>query len=172
MKDMKMITLATALTVLMISQIVLGFLLYNPSGLEALRNTGWIVIWISAIFGWLPISALKKRGRVPKGKSYVHTTVLVDTGIYSICRHPQYLAGILLGLALALIVQHWIVTALGLAVMVMLYRDMLDADKLGIKSFGDGYKRYMKRVPRANFLLGLARLLRKGMARPASAGQD
>ncbi len=161
MKDWKMIISVSVLTVVMISQIVLSFFLYNPAGHEVVRNLGWVVLWISAIFGWLPIYTLKRRGRVPRGKSFVHTTTLVDSGIYSICRHPQFLAGILLGLALILIVQHWIITALGLVVMVIFYIDILDADRSGIEKFGDDYRRYIKRVPRTNFLLGTARLLMK-----------
>jgi protein-S-isoprenylcysteine O-methyltransferase Ste14 len=160
MKDRKMIISASVLTVVMISQIALGFLLYNPAGHGALRNLGWIILCISAIFGWLPIYTLKKGGAVSRRKSYVHTAALVDTGIYSICRHPQYLAGILLGFALILIVQHWIITALGLIVMLIFYRDTVEADKSGIEKFGEEYRRYIKRVPRTNFILGLIRLLK------------
>jgi len=38
------------------------------------------------------------------------------------------------------------------------------ADKHEVEKFGDDYKRYIERVPRTNFILGIIRLLirRKG----------
>ncbi|MBM4029289.1 MAG: hypothetical protein FJ280_28415, partial [Planctomycetes bacterium] len=66
-----------------------------------------------SIFGWLPIFTFKKMGGVSKGQSYIHTTALVDRGIYAIVRHPQYLAGILMGMALPFISQHWLVAVPG-----------------------------------------------------------
>ncbi len=161
MKDWKIIIPHALVAVVVVSQIILSFFLYNPAGYWAVRNLGWVVLWTSAIFGWLPIYTFKRRGGVPRGKSFVHTTTLVDSGIYSICRHPQFLAGILLGLALILIVQHWIITALGLAVMAMFYIGILEAEGSGIEKFGNDYRHYMKRVPRTNFLVGLIRLLIK-----------
>jgi len=49
---------------------------------------------------------------VSKGKSYVGTTRLVDTSLYAIVRHPQYLGGILFNLMLMLLAQHWLVILL------------------------------------------------------------
>ena len=37
---------------------------------------------------------------------------------------------------------------------------MFNADKSGIKKFGDDYKRYMERVPRMNFFAGLIQLIK------------
>jgi protein-S-isoprenylcysteine O-methyltransferase Ste14 len=37
------------------------------------------------------------------------------------------------------------------------YIDLFNADKDAINKFGESYKQYMKRVPRANFLLGIIR---------------
>ncbi len=122
-----------------------------------------LVIWvISLIFGWMPIFVLKRKGGVTKGKSYVHTTTLVKSGLYSIVRHPQYTAGILFSLALILISQTWLITAIGALVIPLLYWDILKADKYEAEKFGDEYKRYMKEVPRTNFILGIMRVLRRG----------
>jgi len=47
--------------------------------------------------------------------------------------------------------------------MVLNYFIALKADQELIEKFGDEYKRYMQKVPRTNFLLGLIRLAsRKG----------
>ena len=159
-KDPKSIVSMIMLTVVMVSQIVLSFFLYNPEGIQTLRLVGWVVLFVSAIFGWLPIFTFRKKGKVPKGKSFVHTTVLVDSGIYAVVRHPQFLAGILLSLSLTLIVQHWIITVLGIVGMIILYHDIREGDKSGVEKFGDDYKNYMQKVPRMNFLAGILRLLR------------
>ena len=78
-------SIAGALT---IAQIVLAFLVRNP-GIEALRITGVALWWTGAVFGWLPIFTLRRKGGVARGKSYVHTTELVEGGVYAIVRHPQ-----------------------------------------------------------------------------------
>ena len=146
----------------MIAQIILVFVFgtVNEAGFKVLMYTGWVIWAFSVIFGWLPILVFRRKGGVAKGKSYVHTTILVDTGLYSIVRHPQYTAGILFSLALMLISQNWLIAAMGLIVILLLYVDILIADKYEIEKFGDDYKRYMKKVPRTNFLLGIFRILR------------
>jgi protein-S-isoprenylcysteine O-methyltransferase Ste14 len=116
---------------------------------------------VSAVFGWLPIFAFRKKGGVAKGRSYIQTTVLVDSGVYAVIRHPQFLAGILLSLALILITQHWFIATIGLVAMVLNYLIALKADQELTEKFGEDYKRYMQKVPRMSFLLGLVRLLRR-----------
>jgi protein-S-isoprenylcysteine O-methyltransferase Ste14 len=161
MMTKRTIILATILTIASVGQIVLAFLLYNEDGNTMVINLGWVILWISAIFGWLPIFTFKKLGRVPKGKAYLHTTILVDRGVYAIVRHPQYLAGILMGLALPLITQHWLVAVLGIIVIVITYVNTFDEEASNIVKFGDEYRQYMQRVPRLNFLIGIVRIIRQ-----------
>ena len=153
------IILAVILTLASGGQIVLAFLFYNEDANTAIINLGWVILWVSAIFGWLPIFTFKRLGGVPKGKAYLHTTILVDRGVYAIVRHPQYLAGILIGLSLPLITQHWLVAVLGIIVIVINYVDTFNEEVSNIVKFGDEYREYMQRVPRLNFLLGIVRLL-------------
>jgi len=139
-----------------VAQIGLSFF-FHISGIEGVRYVGWAVFAASGVFGWLPIWEFRRKGKVPKGKSYVHTTVLVESGVYGIVRHPQYLAGILLSAALILVTQHWLIVAIGVPVMVLGYADMVKADRDLIDKFGDDYRRYMERVPRANVVVGVVR---------------
>jgi protein-S-isoprenylcysteine O-methyltransferase Ste14 len=161
MKTKRDIILATILTLAAVGQIILAFILYNEDDNTAIINLGWVILWISAIFGCLPIFTFKKYGGVAKGKSYIQTSVLVDRGVYAIVRHPQYLAGILIGLSLPLISQHWLVAALGLIVIVVTYTNTFDEEASNIAKFGDQYRQYMQRVPRLNFLLGIVRIIRQ-----------
>jgi len=161
MNNPKMILVATFLTLAAVGQIVLAFILFDKDGNATVINLGWIILWISAIFGWLPIFTLKRYGGVPKGKSYIQTAVLVDRGVYAIVRHPQYLAGILLGIALPMISQHWVVAVLGIVVIIIYLISISDEEASSIEKFGNAYREYMRRVPRVNFLLGIFRILVK-----------
>lgn len=161
MKNTAAFALVTVLTIAAVGQIVLSFVLYDPDGNQLLRNAGWAVLCVSALFGWLPIFTFRSKGGVAKGKSYVHTTVLVDSGIYAIVRHPQYLAGVIMSLALTLIAQHWLVAALGLIAAVTYYLSTIQEEESCIKKFGDAYIRYMDSVPRMNFIAGIVRLVRR-----------
>jgi len=147
---------------LTVTQFIGFFFFYNPSGLPALRVIGWMVWAVSLIFGIYPVYFLRRKGRVPQGKSYMHTTVLVDSGLYAIVRHPQYLAGILLNLGLMLISQHWLIVVLGAPAMILMYVDILNADQHEVEKFGDEYRRYMQTVPRVNFILGIFRAWQRG----------
>jgi protein-S-isoprenylcysteine O-methyltransferase Ste14 len=148
--------IAGALT---ITQIVLAFVV-RREGIGALRTAGVVLWWIGAIFGWLPIFALRRSGGVSKGKSYVHTTELVDSGIYAIVRHPQMgTAWLLMSLSLVLIAQHWSSLALAAPTMALVYLDLLKADDRLVEKFGDAYRQYMERVPRVNVIAGAIRLI-------------
>ncbi|MBL7063025.1 MAG: isoprenylcysteine carboxylmethyltransferase family protein [Anaerolineae bacterium] len=151
--------------VLTVAQIVLAFFLHRP-GFEALEWAGWICLWTSAIFGWLPIITFRRKGSVAKGQSYMKTTVLVDTGVYAIVRHPQGgTAWLLINLGVMLIAQHWTSVVLGLASLVLAYLDTFKADQCCIEKFGDAYRRYVERVPRVNFVAGIVRLVRRRIRR-------
>jgi protein-S-isoprenylcysteine O-methyltransferase Ste14 len=154
---------STFSTILFISQIVVGlYLLSEVSQIEILAYAGVGVYFFSGIvFGMLPVFEFRKKGGVQKGQSYIHTTKLVDTGIYSVVRHPQYVTFIMWAIAGMLLFQHWIIILLGIPVFPLTYIDLIKADKDAIEKFGDDYKAYMKKVPRANFLLGIVRRFRK-----------
>ncbi|MFX1487435.1 MAG: methyltransferase family protein [Promethearchaeota archaeon] len=153
----------TLSSLLFISQIIVGlYLLSGVSQIEILAYVGaGLYVFSGIVFGMLPVIEFRKKGRVRKGKSYIHTTRLVDSGIYSLVRHPQYVTFILWAIAGMLLFQHWIVILLGIPVIPLTYIDLIRADKAAVEKFGDSYRAYMKEVPRANFLLGIVRLLRR-----------
>lgn len=166
MKHWKKYVLSTVWSSLLIAQIILVFVfgMNNIEGLQALRLAGWIAWALSVVLGWLPVFILKMAGGVEKGKCYVHTSVLVDSGLYAIVRHPQYTAGILFSLALILISQTWLIAAIGFVCILLMYLDILGADKYEIQKFGDEYKHYMEKVPGTNIFLGVLRMLRNKLS--------
>ena len=161
--------LAWIWTALLISQMILAFFVFRQPRNLPLLIAGWVIWALGTVFAIWPIFALRARGRVPEGKNYMETTALVDTGIYAIVRHPQGgTAGILLNLALPLIGQHWLLIVLAVVGVVLIYVDTFPADEACIEKFGEEYVRYMKRVPRVNFVTGLFRLL----LNPRQGGTD
>jgi protein-S-isoprenylcysteine O-methyltransferase Ste14 len=157
MKKGKSVFVISIVSILIVAQYILAFFVYKLPGIKVLQWIGW-GIWVSSIiFGIAPIIILARKGGVAKGKSYVNTTRLVDTSLYAIVRHPQYLAGILFNLSMMLLAQHWLVILLGLISAVLIYLDIQAADREGIEKFGDLYRDYMQRVPQTNFFLGIIR---------------
>jgi protein-S-isoprenylcysteine O-methyltransferase Ste14 len=150
-----------AYSILMFLPIILVFLFYNYYSLDFLVYAGWILLVFSVVVILLAGGEFRKKGGAPKGESVVHTTVLVDSGVYAVVRHPQCLGFMIFVLALVLMSQHWLSVISGVLGSALFYRDVLREEQMSVEKFGDDYKRYMERVPRMNFLIGILRLLRR-----------
>lgn len=136
--------------------------LLEPDFYPASFIAGWVVWAIGMVLVMTPIVMFPRRGGVPKGKSFVHTTQLVDTGIYAVVRHPQYLGGILsLFIATLLFYPHWLFAVLGIPAAVILYWSAGEEEKDLMERFGDDYQTYMESVPRMNPILGIMRLWKR-----------
>jgi len=143
----------------------------NPLVLAGVLETNFypalfVVGWVAWAFGMAlvmaPIIMFPRRGGVPKGRSFVNTTRLVDTGIYSLVRHPQYLGGVFaVFITTLLLYPHWLFGLLGALGTVIVYLSAMEEDQRLVQQFGDDYIRYMQRVPRMNLLLGVIRRLRR-----------
>jgi protein-S-isoprenylcysteine O-methyltransferase Ste14 len=162
MRDMKIMVGGVLITICAIGQIILAIVFYDPEGSELRINIGWLILMLSGLLGWLPILAFRRFGRV-EGHGYMRTSALVDRGVLGIVRHPQYLAGVLISIALPLITWHWLVVVLGLLAAPIYYWNTYDEEERCIEKFGDDYRDYMKRVPRMNFVLGFWRMIRRRM---------
>jgi len=131
--------------------------------LPILFVVGWVVWTAGMILVMAPIIIFPRHGGVPKGSSFVNTTQLVTTGIYSIVRHPQYTGGILaIFLTTFLWYPHWLFAVLGVLGVVVIYLSCREEDQRLIKKFGDEYRIYMEKVPGMNFLSGLINIKGKG----------
>jgi protein-S-isoprenylcysteine O-methyltransferase Ste14 len=134
--------------------------LLDPGFYLPLFVLGWVVWAIGMVLVMAPIVMFPRRGGVSKGKSFVHTTQLVDTGIYAVVRHPQYLGGILaIFVATPLLYPHWLFLILSIPGVVILYWSTIEEEKQLVEQFGDGYRSYMQKVPRVNLILGIIRIL-------------
>ena len=148
-------------SILLVAQIVLCILFYNWADMKALTYIGYAVIVVGFIIGSKGVNTLKEKGKAPKGKSWIETTTLVDSGIYGTVRHPQYLSWILISIAMMFISQYWVVIIVGIAASVTIYMQARQDDQQQTEKFGEEYRRYMERVPRMNPLTGVIRMIRR-----------
>ena len=158
----KDIILMSIFTLSFIVQIILLFVYNNELSMKLLEYVGYGLWVVSIIFGIAPIIILKRKGKAPKGKSYIHTQKIVTDGLYALVRHPQYLAGIFFSLSISFITQSWISFILTGLIILLTYQWTYQEDKELIKRFGDKYSQYKQKVPRLNILLGIAYYLLRG----------
>lgn len=137
-------------------QIVLA-LFVNGRSPAILRYLAPICGALGLLFIIWPFYTLQRHGGVASGSSYLATTQVVARGPYAIVRHPQYLGYICLNLTFMLIAPQGLILLLGLAASTCFYLQALREEKDLLQKFGQAYRVYMRRVPRFNLLLGLAR---------------
>ncbi|MCK5076520.1 MAG: isoprenylcysteine carboxylmethyltransferase family protein [Calditrichia bacterium] len=136
----------TFLLLLIINQFV------NHGEKEVLRWLGVFSFLLSIVFIFPPFFLLKKYGKVEKDKNYMHTQNILDKGIFSIVRHPQYLGYILLTSGFILTSQNLIITVIGITAIFFFYIHSLQEENFLRIKFGTEYEEYMKRVSGFNFI--------------------
>ena len=129
-----------AYSILMFLPIIMAFAFYNYYRLDFLVSAGWIMLAFSVVIIFLAGGEFRRRGGAPRGESIVHTKVLVDSEIYAVVRHPQYLGFILFVFALVLMSQHWLSVFSFVVGSALFYRDVLREEQMSVKKFGDDYR--------------------------------
>jgi protein-S-isoprenylcysteine O-methyltransferase Ste14 len=79
-------------------------------------------------------------------------TRLITTGIYARCRHPIYLAFIVMNVATVFVFANLRLMIVALPFMVLWYFEAWQEEKFLLDKFGDGYTVYMRDVPMWNVL--------------------
>jgi protein-S-isoprenylcysteine O-methyltransferase Ste14/NAD-dependent dihydropyrimidine dehydrogenase PreA subunit len=154
-----------AILTTMFAQIFVGILygtILGPFlGLRIPLYVGWLVALVGLPFFLATALYFRGRGKPQEGKSSMDVTAVVDTGLYGVVRHPQYLGCMMMMLASVLVSQHWLSAVVGAPIGFWLYTEIPKEEKGLILKFGDDYRNYMREVPRLNLLLGVVRLLTK-----------
>jgi protein-S-isoprenylcysteine O-methyltransferase Ste14 len=125
----------------------------------AIVTIGWLwmnqrVAWLAYIglFLYAPSACcivtsfinLKHRGKPAKG--WEETTVLIDSGIFKIMRHPMYFGTALWAFAMALVQQSILSIVLGVVVIACTFTASWKEDRKMIEKYGDAYRKYMTKV--------------------------
>ncbi len=133
----------------------------GPGEVRFLRVVGAAVGLVALFFAFVPILLLHRLGRPIEGMGYMHTRTVVDSGLFSVVRHPQYLGYILFMLTFSLFAQRPLVTALAGLSIGLLYVNTLLEERECTRKLGQEYRSYLERVPRFNLAAGLWRRLRR-----------
>jgi NAD-dependent dihydropyrimidine dehydrogenase PreA subunit len=161
--------LENAILSLMFAQIMVGIgygTIFGPYlGIRFALYAGWVLSLVSLPFWFSTLIYFPRKGEPQEGKRFVDTTVLVDSGIYSLVRHPQFLGCIMLMSASILVSQHWLAAIVGIPISVWLYREIPKEEEGSMIRFGDDYKHYAERVPKLNPFVGALRLLQRRQER-------
>ena len=133
-----------------------------------LTGVALVLLVLAVVFFVTPFFQLAKYGIPNEGDAFFATTRVVDKGVYSVVRHPQYLGYSLLVLGFGFLDPHPVLLGLAGGAVVFFYLQCLLEERYCRGAFGDEYDNYMKRVPRFNLLLGLIKLTRKRMVNDES----
>ena len=128
---------------------IIAINLFTPI-IEELVAVGWIIFGVGASLYVLSTLTLIRKG----------VSNIVDSGIYGIIRHPMYLGGMVMFFSHVFLGQNWIVAVGTIVAIACCYLITLSDEEQSLQKFGGDYKRYMQKVPRMNFVLGVIRLLR------------
>jgi len=138
-----------------LSLIVIGWV-WKTIDIFPLLYIGYALSVPAAVFIIFSFSSLKHKGKPTSG--WEHTTVIINSGVFRVVRHPLYLGTAIWTIGIILVIQSIPSTILGgLAILCFLMASKKE-DEFNIKKFGDSYEEYMEKVPMWNFLKGLNRL--------------
>ena len=145
---------------LFFGQIVLATIYYNFYRVSALSYLGWTLMAVAIVVVGLSWYAVRRQS-LTEDREWLENTVLVDTGIYEVIRHPVYFSFIIYVVSLILISQHWLSIIFGVSIVGYLYWAMALEEWANVDKFGEEYVDYIGRVPRLNIVAGLGRYFRK-----------
>ena len=119
----------------------------------SLRIIG-LILYIPAVLLLASAFIILRRKGKPKDV-WEQTTVIIDSGVLRIVRHPLYLGVAIWAVGLMLVFQSVLSTVLGTATIFCYWMASKKEDQFNINKFGDEYKNYMRNVPGWNFIKGL-----------------
>jgi protein-S-isoprenylcysteine O-methyltransferase Ste14 len=134
---------------------------YIFSEISWLKIIGFIFFIPAAFLVVVPIIGLERKGKSQTSASPIlapsDAKIMLDTGIFSIIRHPLYLGTALWSVALILVFQSFLSIILGGIAIFCFVLASKKEDEFNTKKFGDKYKDYMRRVPMWNVFKGIKR---------------
>jgi len=135
----------------LIAYFILLFVLEVPPALKFLQYFGIVFFALGIV---LLILSLRSHLRNKSGN-------LITNGVYALVRHPMYIGGMFLFLAMVCFLLHWIMALLVSLNLIVIYLFMLEGDQSNTNKFGEAYAQYMKKVPRINLIIGISNFMKR-----------
>ena len=118
-----------------------------PRGMSFL---GFFLLLVAFTVFILSAVTLRVKGKPPSG--WEATTEFIDIGIYSVVRHPIYLAAMVAAVGAILVNFSLSAIVLNSVAFFLFVMTSITEERYNLEKFGDSYKDYLKRVARLNFL--------------------
>jgi protein-S-isoprenylcysteine O-methyltransferase Ste14 len=123
-----------------------------------LKIAGLVLFLPSAFFVVVPTVTLERKGKSKTSASPLFApsdaTIMLDTGIFKMIRHPLYFGTALWSVAVIFVIQSILSLLLAGGAIFCFWMASKKEDQLNLKKFGDRYQEYMERVPLWNVLKG------------------
>jgi protein-S-isoprenylcysteine O-methyltransferase Ste14 len=116
--------------------------------------------WITLIFSFIILFQSRRNQKVAEQieNKIADSNILIEGGIYSVIRYPEYLGFKFLIIGLILISQHWISIFSGVIGITLFYLDIKNTDrKNNSETNSQGYREYINEVPMLNMIEGIQR---------------
>lgn len=140
---------------IMIPLLILSWTIWEKGEVVVFVYVGYILYVPAFALAVTSVAALKRRGKPTSG--WEHTTVLIEADVFRLVRHPLYLGGVLLSLAILLVTQSITSIVSGLIGIFCYWMASKKEDEFNIEKFGNSYVEYMKKVPMWNLFRGLGK---------------
>ena len=127
------------------SLIVLGLMVWKGDQIAPVAYLGLVLYVPSIALVASSFITLKHKGKTESG--WEPTTMLIDSGVYRVVRHPLYLGSAFFTVGMMLIIQSIPSTILGLVAVFCFWMVSRGEDRFNIEKFGDVYQQYMREVP-------------------------
>jgi protein-S-isoprenylcysteine O-methyltransferase Ste14 len=141
-----------------LSLIAVGWI-WKAIEIPPLLYVGYALFAFAAFLVIFSFVGLRHKGKPKSG--WEHTTLLIDSGVFQIVRHPLYLGTAIWTIGIMLVIQSVPSTILGLVAIFCFWMASKGEEEFNIKKFGQGYQEYMREVPRWNVFKGLGRIVNK-----------
>ena len=129
-------------------------------GVVPLTIVGLILFVPAIFFGVVGISNLRRKGKPTD--AWELTTVIVESGVFRIVRHPLYLGTAIWAVGLMLVFQSVLSIVLGTVAVLCCWMASRKEDQFNLNKFGDEYESYLEKVPMWNFVKGAWNLKKPG----------
>jgi len=130
---------------IMFSLIVLVSTVWQSGDIVPLVYTGLALYIPAAVLVVSSFVTLRRKGKPESG--WEPTTVLIESGVYRVARHPLYLGSAIFTVGLMFAIQSIPATISGLVAVFCFWMASRKEDAFNIEKFGDEYREYMKKVP-------------------------
>lgn len=125
-----------------ISLFSIGTLAYTPE----LLTTRMAALIVYLLFSWLQILAYKSLGEFyAQDMLIMKNHKLVTTGIYKVVRHPQYMAQIIVDIAVGVALLSYLVIPIALLQIPVIIMRTLHEDAMLESYFGESFQEYKKK---------------------------